>query len=137
MSFFNQLRRKFMDFMSGRNGMDQLSFACLLISLGLQVLGGVFGSSLFLLLSIALYAWTLFRVFSRKSYKREEENKKFLSLWSTVKTKARQYYLRLKGVRQYKYFHCPQCKALLRLTRGQGEKEICCPKCQNRFRQKS
>ena len=137
MSFLRQLGRRFAAFMSGRNGIDQLGFASLMMSLLLQIIGSFAGSGLLLLLSLALYAWSLFRIFAKKSYKREEENRKFVLGWQTMKTKARQFYLRLKGSRQYKYFKCPQCKALLRVNRGEGEKEICCPKCQNRFRIKS
>jgi uncharacterized C2H2 Zn-finger protein len=88
-------------------------------------------------LSIALYGWALFRIFSKRSPKRATENQKFLTWWTPIGTKIRQFILRLKLRKQYKYFKCPQCGALLRMSRGAGEKDICCPKCQNKFRQKS
>ena len=137
MSFFHRLGRRFMAFMNGRNGVDHLAFVSLIASLVLQLIGSLTGVGILLLLSLFLYGWALFRVFSRKSYKREEENKKFMAWWSNLSTKARQFFLRLKLRNQYKYFKCPQCKALLRMGRGEGEKEICCPKCQNRFKMKS
>lgn len=125
------------DFMRGRNGFDQLALAALVVSLVLQLIGALTGFSLLLVLSMALYLYAFFRIFSPKSYKREAENQKFSVWWSGVQTKIVQFFRRLKLMRQYKYFKCPQCKALLRLTRGVGEKDICCPKCQNRFKQKA
>ena len=67
MSFFHRLARRFMAFMSGRNGIDQLAFISLVVSLALQLIGSLTGSALLLFLSFALYGWTLFRVFSRKN----------------------------------------------------------------------
>ena len=137
MSFFRRIGRRFTAWMSGRNGIDQLAFVSLVTSLILQLVGSVTGFGLLVLVSIVLYAWALFRVFSKKSYKREEENKKFTLAWESAKTKTRQRFLRLSLSRQYKYFKCPQCKTLLRSNRGEGEKDICCPKCQHYFRIKT
>ncbi len=137
MSFLQRWFYKFMMWMRGRNGADQLAIFSFIVSVILQLLASILGSGVLLVVSLALYAWTLFRVFSKKSEKRAEENRKFLTTWGTLKTKARQFIARLKNMRQYKYFKCPQCKVLLRLTRGQGEKEVCCPRCQHHFRMKS
>ncbi len=137
MSFFRRMGRRFTAWMSRRNGIDQLAFVSLVTSLILQLVGSVTGFGLLVLVSIVLYAWALFRVFSKKSYKREEENKKFTLAWESAKTKTRQYFLRLRLSRQYKYFKCPQCKTLLRSNRGEGEKDICCPKCQHYFKIKT
>ena len=137
MSFFKMLSRRFMAVMSTRNGFDQLSMAILISSLLLQLIGSITGLNVILFLSIALYGWALFRIFSKRDPKRAEENQKFLSWWTPMGTKIRQFFLRLKLRKQYKYFKCPQCGALLRLTRGAGEKDVCCPKCQNRFKMKA
>ncbi|MBR3107460.1 MAG: hypothetical protein IKH30_09795 [Clostridia bacterium] len=137
MSFFRRIGRRFTAWMSGRNGIDQLAFVSLTTSLILQLMGSVTGFGLLVLVSIVLYAWALFRVFSKKSYKREEENKKFVLGWESARSKAHQFFLRLKLRRQYKYFKCPQCKTLLRSNRGEGEKDIRCPKCQHYFKIKT
>ncbi len=137
MSYFQRLFYRIALWMRGRNGLDQLSIASLIASLLFQLAGTLLNAPLLVLAGYALFAWTLFRVFSKRSINREEENRKFLALWPTVKTKVRQFFARLKNMRQYKYFKCPQCKALLRLTRGQGEKEVCCPQCRHRFRMKA
>ncbi len=137
MSFLKSLRQRIAVFMSGRTGFDQLSIACLAASLILQFAASLTGVPLLMLLSLAAYGYSLFRVFSRRSYKRQQENEKFSAWMGGVRTKTIQFWKRLRLCRQYKYFKCPQCKTLLRLSRGGGEKEICCPKCRHRFRQKS
>ena len=137
MTFFHWLARRFTAWMSGRNGVDQLAFVSLIVSLALQLIASAAGLSGLMLFSMALYGWTLFRIFSRKSYRREEENKKYLSLRNSLTTKTRQFFLRLRLSKEFKYFRCPRCKALLRMKRGEGEKEVCCPKCQNCFRMKA
>ncbi|MBQ6959741.1 MAG: hypothetical protein IJP78_02050 [Clostridia bacterium] len=137
MSFLQNLRQRFAAFMSGRNGFDQLGLVCIVCSLVLQIAASLTGSSALAVLSMAAYGYSIFRIFSRKSYKRQQENERFAAWWANSRTKTMQFWKRLKLMRQYKYFKCPQCKALLRLSRGAGEKEICCPKCQNRFRMKS
>ena len=137
MTFLHQLARRLAAYMSGRNGIDQLAVCSLAVSLALQMVGTVLRSSLMLLLSLALFGWTLYRIFSRRREMRQEENKKFMLWYGGAKTKIRQFILRLKLRKEYKYFKCPQCGALLRLKRGGGEKQICCPKCQHQFQQKS
>ena len=137
MSFLQQWFYKLMMWMRGRNGVDQLAIFSFIVSVILQLLSSILGSSVMMLVSLGLYAWTLFRVFSKKSVKRAEENTKFVTGWGNLKTKARQWFTRIKNIRQYKYFKCPQCKALLRLTRGQGVKDVCCPRCQHHFQMKS
>lgn len=137
MSFLKMLSRRFMAFMSTRNGFNPLSIAMLVGSLLLQIVGSATGLNVILFLSIALYGWALFRVFSKRNPSRAAETQKFLNWWTPIATKIRQFFLRLKLRKQYKYFKCPQCGALLRMSRGAGEKDICCPKCQNRFKMKS
>ena len=137
MSFLRMLSRRFMAFMSTRNGFDQLSLTILVGSLVLQLIGSFTGANVILFLSIALYGYALFRVFSKRNPNRAAENQRFVAWITPIATKVRQFFLRLKLRKQYKYFKCPQCGALLRMSRGAGEKDICCPKCQNRFKMKS
>ena len=125
MNFLYKLKMWIARFMEGRYGPDQFGIFTLI---GLPFLG---------LLGTGLYVYTLFRLFSRNRSKRISENQKYLSLSSDTKTKARQFVLRQKNKKDYKYFRCPHCKVLLRMKRGTGEKEITCAKCQHQFRQKA
>jgi len=133
-AFFRNLAIRFSALMSGRYGLDNLGIAVFCCSLLLQFLALSTGISVFLLVSCVLYAWMLFRIFSKKNKaKRSLENVKFTSWYENTGNRIRQFCYRVRWMRKYKYFKCPHCKALLRLNRGCGEKSICCPKCGHRF----
>ena len=129
MSFLKKWLAQLSAWMNGRYGMDQLALATLIVSLLFQIIASAVGFSPLYIVSFGLYGWTLFRVFSKKNYQRFEENRKFLTFWSNLQTKLRQFLLRMKLRKQYKYFRCPKCHVLMRTARGGGKKEMHCPKC--------
>ncbi len=137
MSFMQRIKQSLARFMMGRHGADNLGIFTLITGLVMSILGSFTGIGLFSLLGFALYIWTLFRMFSRNNEKRAAENRKYIELTSGWKTKIRQFFRRMKNRRDYKYFKCPNCKVLLRLKRGSGEKEITCVRCGFQFKQKS
>lgn len=137
MSFFNKMRMSLAGFMQGRNGVDNLGFAALWTGLIVSLVDSFVGIGLFSLLGMALYIYAVWRMFSRNTYKRAEENRRYVTAIQNVKTKVKQFFLRLKNSKEYKYFKCPQCKVLIRLKRGSGEKQIRCPKCHHEFTQKA
>lgn len=137
MSFWQKIKMSLARFMQGRHGADNLGMFTLITGLILSLLSSFTGSGLLSLLGMALYIWTLFRMFSRNNEKRQAENRKYIDLTSNWKTKWRQFRTRLKNSKQYKYFRCPKCKAILRLTRGCGEKDVTCPRCQTQFKKKA
>ncbi len=136
-AFFKKWAGSFAAWMKDRTGVDQLAIASLFASLLFQFIASASGVWVFLPISLGLYAWTLFRVFSKRSYKRYEENRKFIAFWTDAKTKTKQFFLRLKLRKQFKYFRCPKCRVLMRTARGGGEKEMHCPRCQTAFKVKS
>ena len=119
----------FRNFMSGRYGTDKLNMVILWTGVVVMVI------SLFipnewaqLALSLVYYAlliWALFRCFSRQTYKRYQENRKFLSLIDRIKD------------RQHRYFNCPKCRQTVRVPRGKGKISITCPKCREKFIKKT
>ena len=137
MSLFRQLLFRFARFISVRNGPDQLGMALLVFSFIIQFVMALTGFYWLIYLSYGLYGLFLFRFFSKNRYKRQEENRKFMFLFQNAVLKTKQFFRRLKGIKQYKYFRCPQCKTLLRLNRGTGEKEIHCPRCSHEFHKKA
>ena len=124
-------------FMQGRHGPDNLGMFTLIAGLVCSLLASFTGISLLSLIGFGLYVWTLFRMLSRNHEKRLAENRKYIELTSNWKLKSRQFTKRLKNRRDYKYFKCPNCKVLLRLKRGCGEKDITCVRCGYQFKQKS
>ncbi|MBQ8312441.1 MAG: hypothetical protein IJX84_04465 [Clostridia bacterium] len=137
MSFFGKIKMAMERFMQGRNGVDNLGFAALWGGLIVSLLDSFLGTGLLSMLGTALYIYAIWRMMSRNVYKRAEENRKYVTSVEGFRTKVKQFFLRVKNSREYKYFKCPQCKVLIRLKRGSGEKQIHCPKCGCEFNQKA
>ena len=119
----------FRNFMMGRYGTDKLNMVILSAGLVACLLSGFFSSvKLNLLLTAVSYGlmiWALFRCFSRNTYKRYQENRKFL-----------QFFDRLKD-RDHRYYDCPKCRQVVRVPRGKGKIAITCPKCREKFIKKT
>ena len=137
MSFFQRLKASLANFMQGRHGPDNLGMFTLLTGLVSSLLGSFTRVFLLSLAGFILYGVTLFRMFSKNHEKRMAENRKYIDLTSNWKNKSSQFIRRMKNRRDYRYFKCPNCKVLLRMKRGSGEKDITCVRCGYQFRQKS
>ncbi len=124
-------------FMMGRHGGDQLSLAMLIVGLVLSLLSTFTRFMPLYWLGMIAYIWGIFRMFSRNDAKRNEENQRWVTFWTRFKTEIRQFFVRLKNFRKYKYFKCPQCKSRLRLPRKVGEVTVTCSKCKHQFKQKA
>ena len=125
------------NFMIGRNGADQLSMAMLITGIVLSLLTAITKLGIFNLLGLIVLILTIFRMFSRNLDKRRAENQKFVNFRANFGTNAKQLMNRLKNMKKYKYFKCPQCGARLRLPRKVGEVTVTCGKCKNQFKQKA
>ena len=137
MSFFGKIKMALARFMQGRNGVDNLGFAALWGGLIISLLDSFVGTGLLYMLGMALYIYAIWRMMSRNVYKRAEENRKYVTTVVGIRTKVKQFFLRVKNSKEYKYFKCPQCKVLIRLKRGSGAKVIHCPKCGCEINQKA
>ena len=137
MSFLRRIQYALSRFMQGRNGYDNLGFSALMAAIVLQLVDTFLGTGLLSLLGMALYVYCIFRLLSRNVAKRQVENQRFVAATQGFSTKVKQAVQRLKNMREYKYFSCPQCKAPLRLRRGCGERNVTCPKCRHQFQQKA
>ena len=129
MTFLQKIKLGLARFMQGRHGADNLGMFTLLSGLVITLLSSFLGLPLLSYVGFALYVITLFRMLSRNQEKRIAENRKYIELTSGWKTKSSQFVKRLKNRKDYKYFRCPNCKVLMRLKRGCGEKEITCVHC--------
>lgn len=116
-------------FMTGRYGTDKLNMFILgggLIVCLLALFIPVLAVNLALtLLSYGLMFWAIFRTFSRNTYRRYQENRKFLMLLDRIKD------------RKHKHFSCPKCHQPVRVPRGKGKIAITCPKCREKFIRKT
>jgi len=135
--FFEKIRVSFSRWMTGRYGADQFGRTIVYTSLALLLLSYVIGWEILYLLSIAGYVWALFRMFSKNTDKRAQENAAYLEKSAKIRTEIRQAKVRFQNRKQYKYFKCPKCGVRLRLTRGVGEKSITCRRCGHSFKIKA
>ena len=127
--------------MVGRHGNDQLNLFLLAVDAVLLIVGSVFGGSaagrVLMALAFALLAAIYFRMFSRNTVRRQDENSKYLRARYRVLGKYRCIRERWVQRKDYKFFTCPSCKATLRVPRGQGSINIVCRQCGNSFKGKT
>ena len=81
------MRNAIQRFMYGRDGNDQLGFFLLGLSVALSLLATLLDLGLLNLLAEVAIIYALFRMFSRNTYKRREENSKFLRKVIELETK--------------------------------------------------
>ena len=116
-------------FMEGRYGTDKLSMFLLRVALVLMVVDLILPTGafklVFWLLSYVLMIWAIVRSLSRNTYKRYEENRKFLQFFDALKD------------REHRYFDCPKCRQRVRVPRGKGKISITCPRCHEKFIRKT
>ena len=100
--FMAQLSAKLHRFMAGRYGTDRLNMTILGAGLVACLISPFFHRPLINLLltalSYGLMIWAICRSLSRNTYKRYQENRKFLQIFDRIKD------------RDHRYFDCPKCR---------------------------
>ena len=116
-------------FMAGRYGTDKLNMTILGVGVALSLVSMFIrvplANLILTVLSYVLLIWALIRSFSRNTYKRYQENRKFLQIFGRLKD------------RQHRYFDCPKCHQMVRVPRGKGKISITCPRCREKFVKKT
>ncbi len=128
-----RLKRKLQALMAGRNGVDRLSQSMLWTGVVLLVLAMLLTSPVLNIISLAIYALAILRVFSRNTVKRSAENRYFVEKTTQIQKAAAHRRNRFKNRKQYRYFKCPNCKSWLRVPRGKGQVKVTCGKCGHQF----
>ena len=117
------------NFMMGRYGTDRLNMVILSVGLVASLLSVVLrapvANMVLFVLSYGMMFWAIFRTLSRNTYKRYQENRKFLQLVGRIKD------------REHRYFDCPKCRQMVRVPRGKGKISITCPRCREKFVKKT
>ena len=117
------------NFMAGRYGTDRLNMAILCVGLVASLLSVLIKFApvnlVLFVLSYGMMFWAIFRTLSRNTYKRYQENRKFLQLTGRMKD------------REHRYFDCPKCRQMVRVPRGKGKISITCPRCREKFVKKT
>ena len=116
-------------FMEGRYGSDKLNTSSLVAALVLVLvytflpLGLV--KTVLWILSYVLMFWAIYRMLSRNTYRRYQENRRFLQFVDGIRD------------REHRYYDCPNCRQRVRVPRGKGKISISCPKCREKFVRKT
>ena len=135
------MKEKFIKFMYGRNGVDELArFESFLIWIPLVLsifIRNPFIQMILSFVAVALIVHLYFRIFSKNTSKRYEENQKFRNWRYNMAIKRNNYKKRREQRAIYKYFKCPMCKQQVRVPRGHGKIIITCPKCREEFARRS
>lgn len=127
------MKEKLVRFMQGRYGTDKLNTFILVVGIIVSVLGTLTRIDYLFLISYAMLGYTIFRMFSRNTYKRYEENQKFLRQYNKVKRWFQKKKTRMEESKTYRFYQCPKCKQTVRVPKGKGKIAITCPKCRNEF----
>lgn len=127
--FLSKIGAGIRQFMAGRYGTDRLNVVILCVALVASILSGLINNStvtyICFLLSYGLMFWAIFRCLSRNTYKRYQENRRFLMFFDHLKD------------RNNRYFTCPKCHQTVRVPRGKGKISITCPRCKEKFIRKT
>lgn len=118
------------NFMYGRNGVDHLSIAFVVLGFVISLIVSFIRIPFINLLPMAPYAYSFFRIFSKNIVKRRAENQRFYSWWGPIQKGIVKKAAQIKD-KDHKYFTCPNCRSTLRVPKGKGKISITCPKCKN------
>lgn len=127
------MKEKLQRFMIGRYGVD--AFGKFLLG-AVVVLWAInlFANNRF------LYSWALllmiyayFRMFSKNTTKRYQENAKYLQLKNKLVSRFKSRKSQLKERKTHHIYCCPTCRQKIRIPRGKGRICITCPKCKTEF----
>ncbi len=156
MNKLNNLKYKFMEFMRGRNGSDELYYAMIVTSLVLEVADWFINSRIYSAFTVLFFVFTIYRFFSKNLVQRQKENAKFLQIIAKVKSKdfsrnpydvtpkkpskikkkIDAYKMRFRDRKTHVFKKCPNCQATIRLPKRVGEHTVCCPRCSTDFKVK-
>ena len=126
-------RYRLMQFMSGRYGVDKMTYFLLILAGVISFANCFFYSWILRAIVSLICCYALFRTLSRNIYTRSRENQKFEAFLYKIRN-----YRNVRRERRADFTHiykkCPYCKAILRLPRRKGKHTTVCPKCQRAFR---
>ena len=125
----NKWREKFMRFMRGRRGMDELGQFLLVLSVLTMTITSITGSAIFGITTILILGYTYYRFLSKNVTKRFEENQKFTNDWLRFRFWLQSRKMRLSMRKTHKYYKCKGCGKIVRVPKGKGKICITCPVC--------
>jgi len=137
------MRDRFIRFMYGRYGVDELSKHLLIFTIVLSVIGMILRwfnleivSLSISLLTMILLALIIYRMMSKNINRRVMENHRYLAKTSKIRNGFRFMRTRFRERKQYRYVKCPSCRNYCRVPKGKGKIKITCRVCKKQFTKK-
>lgn len=128
-------RYRLMQFMYGRYGTDELTYALFIFAAILSFINIFLRSGILQLVVYALVIYAIFRILSRNLEARRRENRFFKEKIGFI-MKQKEIYENRKNDKLHVYKKCPACKAVLRLPHRIGTHTTVCPRCGKEFKVK-
>lgn len=124
-------------FMAGRYGVDRLYYVLLVTSIVFMMFARWTG-----FLPVGALGWAAlflctFRALSRNTYRRFEENRRFLAWWAGIRRTLAGLGSSARSLRTHRHLRCPKCRQKIRVPRSRGKICITCPKCRDEFIRKT
>lgn len=130
------MKERFINFMQGRYGVDNLNNHALVLVVVLFVINMFFNNMIITFIAYALWIMVIYRMFSKQTTKRYNENEKYLNTFRPVSQFFSLQKQRLQD-RNNKYYRCPSCHQMIRVPKKRGKIVITCPKCANKFEKRT
>ncbi|MBO5351898.1 MAG: hypothetical protein J6A77_01240 [Lachnospiraceae bacterium] len=127
------MRERLQRFMYGRYGMDGFGNFLLWGAIVLMLLSGLFRIPLLNTLSLAVLVYGYFRIFSRNTQKRYQENCTYYRYITMVKDFFKKQKSYMQQRKTHHIYKCPQCKQKIRIPKGKGKVAIRCRRCGTEF----
>lgn len=127
------MREKIQRFMIGRYGVDEFGKFLLGTVVVLWILNLFANNGFLYSLALLLMIYAYYRMLSRNTAKRYQENVKYLQIKNKVVSRFKSEKSQLKQRKTHHIYRCPTCKQKIRIPKGKGRICITCPKCKTEF----
>ncbi len=131
------MRDKLQRFMMGRYGLDQFGKFLTWGALGILVIAMFTRVTLLEIPAVLMLVYGYFRMFSKNTYKRYNENMKFMGLFNKVKWFFDKKKRNLQTRKTHHIYACPKCRQKIKIPKGKGRIMVRCPKCGQEFEKNS
>ena len=130
------MKEKLRRFFWGRYGNDELNRDIIFIETGIVLITLFSRNRMWILLFDVLMILSFYRMLSKNISARYQENMKWIGFKKKIKHHGSAFSKGLKD-RSHKYFVCPKCTQIIRVPKGKGNIEVCCPNCREKFEKRS
>lgn len=136
-NWFRERRERMRERMSMCYGNDELNRLLNWICVLFCILSFIPKMYFLIFFAFGIMIYTSFRGFSKNKYKRQDELDKYLRLKAGFVKQWRFRRLVFKERKDFVYFKCPKCRAILRVPRHRGEIIVTCRECKAKFDKKT